>query len=77
MRRLRIFDWNTPWFWLTFFYKPRASGDPILQLALWRPYSWQRWWSHCWKWETPIEEQGGYANFTPDEVEKMAHEADT
>jgi len=29
--RLRILDLNTPWFWLTAFYVPKAYGKPWLE----------------------------------------------
>ena len=61
--RLRIFDLNTPWFWLTLFWQ-RSYGKPFIELSIWRPNSWKKWWLNVWKWEERRTETGGYALVT-------------
>ena len=56
--RLRIFDLNTPWFWLTMFYNPNPYGKPWLETSLWKPNSWKRFWVNVWQWE-PMPALGG------------------
>jgi hypothetical protein len=48
--RLRLLDWNTPWFWLTVFWQ-RGYGKPLFELSVWKPNAWQRWWLHLYQWE--------------------------
>jgi len=69
--RLRILDLNTPWFWLTAFYVPKAYGKPWLEVGLWKPHRWKRFWFHAWQWEKIPEETGGYG---PEE-QTVAHDA--
>ena len=64
MKRLRIIDINTPWFWITCFWQ-RTYGKPRLELALWEPHKWQRWWVNFWQWEgIPDENMGAWAKGT-------------
>lgn len=63
--RLRILDVNTPWFWMTLFFNRHSYGKPKLELALWSPHTWQRWWLHIWKWEEIPSEQGAYVVRNP------------
>jgi hypothetical protein len=58
--RLRIFDLNTPWFWLIFFFQ-RNYSKPWLELSLWTPHTFQKWWIHVWQWEKIPDERGAYA----------------
>ena len=58
--RLRIFDLNTPWFWLVIFHQ-RTYGKPWLEISLWRPHSWQKWWVYFWEREKLPDERGQYA----------------
>lgn len=53
MKRLRVVDWNTPWFWLTVFKYPRQArhGSAYFEIQLWNPNTWQRWWLNVWQWE--------------------------
>ena len=48
-RRLRIFDWNSRWFWIVIFYR-RASMQPIIAIQVWHPNTWSRWFN-WWQWE--------------------------
>lgn len=67
--RLRVFDLNTPWFWLTCFFKPQHYGKPYLELSLWKPHQWQKWWLNIWKWEEIPTETGAYAIAVKSEAE--------
>jgi len=58
--RLRIFDLNTPWFWLTIFFQ-RRYAKPWLEVSLWPPNTWKRWWINIWMREEWPTEMGGYA----------------
>lgn len=62
--RLRIFDWNTPWFWCVIFYQ-KAYGKPIFEASIYRPAGWTRWWFHFWMLEPIPSEVGGYAEIAP------------
>lgn len=53
--RLRVFDLNTPWFWLTIFYQ-RLYGKPWMEVLLWEPHTFRSWWVHFWLWETIPDE---------------------
>ena len=55
--RLRIFDLNTPWFWLTIIFQ-RKYGEPWFALSLWKPNTWQKWWIHVWQWEKQPDMRG-------------------
>jgi len=63
--RLRMFDWNTPWFWLTIFYQ-RAYGKPAFELSIWPPNRWKKWWLNVWQWEKRPSETGAYARTSGD-----------
>lgn len=55
--RLRIFDLNTPFFWLTIFYNPKHYGKPTVEAAIWEPHKFQKWWIHVWMWEKLPDER--------------------
>ena len=57
MKRFRVFDLNTPWFWLTIFFQ-RRYGKPWLEVLLWKPHTWKKWWVYAWKWEAVPDENG-------------------
>lgn len=48
--RLRVFDWNTPWFQVLIFWRRndwrRAYAKPLLEITVRRPHTWRRWWFH-------------------------------
>lgn len=46
--RLRVLDVNTPWFWLTVFHR-RAYGRPRLEISVWSPNRWRKWWFNFWQ----------------------------
>ena len=48
-RRLRIFDWNSRWFWVVVFYR-RTPMQPVIDLEVWHPNTWSRWFN-WWQWE--------------------------
>jgi len=49
-QRLRILDINTPWFWFLILYK-KSYGEPFIELTIWKPHTWQKWWLYAWQWE--------------------------
>lgn len=61
MKRLRVLDINTPWFWLTIFYYGQRYGKPSFELLAWDPHTWQKFWFHAWKWEDISVDRGEYA----------------
>lgn len=65
MKRLRIFDLNTPWFWVTVFFQ-RLYGKPWFELSLWKPHTFKRWWIYAWKWEPLPDERGAYSTMVGD-----------
>ena len=48
--RLRIFDLNTPWFWLVIFFQ-RAYSKPWIEALLYQPAGWTKFWFNFWQWE--------------------------
>lgn len=60
--KLRVFDLNTPWFWLTLFYYPEHYGKPFLELSLWNPHTFKKWWIHGWIREQIPDETQGFLN---------------
>jgi hypothetical protein len=66
-QRLRVFDWNTPWFWLTVFYQ-QAYGKPYLEIALWKPNTWKRFWLNVWQWEEVPDPRGQIELKHPDDT---------
>lgn len=50
VRRLRVFDLASPWFWLVIFYR-RQYGAPRVEAQLYGPPGWCRGWFHGWQWE--------------------------
>ena len=58
--RLRVFDWNSRWFWLTVFYEPQHYGKPYLTISLWKPHGFSRW-VNLWQWEETPLKVGAYA----------------
>jgi hypothetical protein len=48
--RLRILDFNTPWFWFVCFkYTGYASGR--IEATLYGPQIGAKWWFYFWRWE--------------------------
>jgi hypothetical protein len=66
MKRLRVFDLNTPWFWFTVFYNPNAYGTDWLRISLWSPHQFKKWWIHFWLWEDPPSYQGAFVAVSED-----------
>jgi hypothetical protein len=65
--RFRIFDWQTPWFWIVAFAM-KAYGKPWFELSVYEPNGPkgkpQLWWLYgFWncKWEPIPDECGEYA----------------
>lgn len=54
-RRLRIFDLNTPWFWIVLFWQERR-----LVVRVYPSNRWAGWWLHAFKRE-PIPDERGEA----------------
>jgi hypothetical protein len=60
MKRLRVFDLNTPWFWFTIFFQPNAYGTDWLRISLWHPHTFKRWWVYMWLWENVPDDDAVY-----------------
>jgi len=69
-KRLRIFDWNTPWFWLIIFYYSQTYGEPWFTISLWYPHQWQKWWIHIWIWESIPDKNQGYSVIEKEKEDK-------
>jgi hypothetical protein len=67
--RLRIFDLNTPWFWVTIFAQNRYA-KPWFEISVWSPNTFKKWWIHFWMREPWPDERGAYAALPEDQ--KMA-----
>lgn len=67
MQRLRVFDLNTPWFWLTIFYYPEHYGSPFFEIQLWEPHRQTKWWVYYWIWEPVPDETQGYSVIAKEE----------
>jgi hypothetical protein len=63
--RLRIFDLNTPLFWLTVFFQ-RAYGKPWVEVSLWNPHQFKKWWVYVWQWEQRPDERGAFSPMMQD-----------
>ena len=61
--RLRVFDLNTPWFWIVWFWYGSRGHDARMEITVYRGQSWQRFWFNCWKREEyqGLEDFGEYA----------------
>lgn len=64
-KRLRVFDLNTPFFWVTIFWYGRRYGKPTAEALLWpsahsgAKLRFGLWWFNFWKWEpVPMEDKG-------------------
>ena len=64
MKRFRLFDLNTPLFWVVIFFR-RQYGKPWLEALVYpsqyplRP-RWRRWWLHGLDWEAEPTQMGAY-----------------
>jgi hypothetical protein len=71
--RLRIFDWNTPWFWLVCFY--RKNDGRHIEFHAYSPQLWQKWWFHFWAWEAMPDTRPQFAKDVPQTADAAAQEA--
>jgi hypothetical protein len=57
MKRLRVFDLHTPWFWLTWLYYGRRYGKCTWEISYWPPSKHFRWSLYIWQWEPVPDER--------------------
>ena len=62
--RLRVFDVMTPWFWLVIFWR-RQFGEPWLQIEVFPPAGWRKWWLHVWQREPEPDKRPAMAITQP------------
>ena len=55
--RFRVLDLNTPWFWLVVFGQ-NIHGKARVEILVYGPQRWKRWWLHVWKREDVPAEKG-------------------
>ena len=71
--RIRVLDWNTPWFWFTVFYEPFNYGEAWLKIEVWSPHKHCKWWLNCWRKEQIIDTPQGlfYSDGEPKQCPRL------
>jgi hypothetical protein len=67
MKRFRLLDIKTPWFWFVSFYR---RNDPMIEASIYRSGVRREWWFYALRWEDEPDKNGAYEAASSAVVEK-------